>query len=363
MKVLENNLRAVPNWNKEEQMDRKKLRKSAAAALTLIWCMMQALPVYASGNPSVVLNSAGADMKERTLLVECNMTNMDQVTNGKLRVTYDAGKLRLLENQEGNIISDSDALCEINDCLTGNKEEGEIVFAFASAEELPAEGCLAKMKFSVTDEAAVQEKVKISVSVENMAGNEGNVNAKSRDLTVTIKKDSQSGNENNGGNGEPGNNHGGNLSSSITGGGDSSDDGSGSSGKSSITGGRDSSDDGSGSSEKSSIAGSRNSSDNGSGSSGKSSIKSGRSSTESDQDSAKIKKRKSTSESGDGKEDSVSDDERRIQIKDKNVPKAGLNEDNWYWLIIPIVVLAVVFGIVYKKSRKVSRLHTFFTNN
>lgn len=324
-------------------MDSKKLIKSVAAGLTMIWCMIQALPVYASGNPSVVLNNAGCDMKERTLQVGCNMANMDQVTNGKLRVTYDADRLRLLEDRAGNIISDSDALCEINDCLTGNKKEGEIVFAFASAEELPSEGCLANMKFSIADGVAAQEKVKISVSVENMAGNEGDVNAESKNLTVTVQKDGQSGNENNGGNDNPGNNTdpGGNEGSQSR--------------RPEITGSRQT-DPGSdrGGSLSRSITGSRDSSDDGSGSSARSSIKSERNSGEPDQDSAEMKNEKRASESGDGKEESVSDDGSRVQaIEDENVPKARLNKENLYWLIIPIVVLAVVFAsIVYKKKQK-----------
>ena len=321
-------------------MDGKKLIKGAAAALTMIWCMISALPVYAGGNPSVVLNNAGLDMKERTLQVECNMTNMDQVTNGKLRVTYDAGKLRLLEDQAGNIISDSDALCEINDCLTGNKKEGEIVFAFASAEELPAEGCLANMKFSVADKVAAREKVKISVSVENMAGNEGDVNAESKNLTVTIKKDSQNGNENNGGNDNPGNsgNQGGN--------------GSGQGGRPGITGNSPAgSGGGRGGSLSSNITGSRDSSDDGSGSSARSSIKSKRSSGESDQDSDKAAKRRNISEKEDGEEDSG--DERGIQTSsDEKVPKAGLKAGESYGWIILAAILAAVFAlIVYKKKR------------
>ena len=67
-----------------------------------------------------------------------------------------------------------------------------------------------------------------------------------------------------------------------------------------------------------------------------------------------MKNEKRASESGDGKEESVSDDGSRVQaIEDENVPKARLNKENLYWLIIPIVVLAVVFAsIVYKKKQK-----------
>lgn len=309
-------------------MDRKKWIKSAAAVLTMIWCMIQALPVYASGNPSVVLENAGIDMKKRILQVECNMTNMDRVTNGKLRVTYDAGKIKLIENQAGNIISDSDALCEINDCLTGNKEEGEIVFAFASATELPSEGCFANMKFSIDDGVAAQEKVKVSVFVESLAGNEGNVEAENKNLTVTIKNNNQGNDGEDDNPGDSGNQEN-NERPGITGSGRTGSGGSrkdGSSGN--ITGSR----------EKSSNVGS---------SSSRSSIKSKRSDEESDQDS-------DTSENGNGKESSASDDERRVQVSgDEKVPKAGLNEDDSHWLVIPIVVLVVIFAsIVYKKKQK-----------
>lgn len=320
-------------------MDGKKLIKGAAAALAMIGCMImiQALPVYADGNPSVVLNNAGLDMKKRTLQVDCNMAGMDKVTNGKLRVTYDGSKLRLLENQTGSIVSGSDALCEMNDCLTGNKKEGEIVFAFASAGELPSEGCLASMKFSIADEVAVREKVKVSVSVENMAGNEGNVNAGSKNLTVTIRKDSQGGNDNPGSSGNPGENGGGqNERPGITG---NSPAGSG---------------DGRGGNLSSNITGSSRSSDNSTDSLVRSSIKSKRGDGESEEDGENARKRKNLSEKKDEKEASGDEDERKLQTSDdENVPKAGLEADGTYGWIIPVVILAaVVLLIAYKKKKK-----------
>lgn len=166
----------------------KKVGKSVAAALVLIlmWCIGWTIPAYASGNPSVALESAGMDAAGKTLWVNCNLERMDTVTNGKVRITYDGNKLKLLENQKGGALSNG--MCEVNDCLTGNKEEGEIVLAFASSEELSAKGCLANMKFSVADAAADGEEVKLKIAVEKMAGEKGDIPAEKKDLTVKIKK-------------------------------------------------------------------------------------------------------------------------------------------------------------------------------
>ena len=195
----------------------KRLTKSLTAALMAVWCMGQAFPVYASGNPAVVLESAGASLEDRTLKVACNMENADQVTNGKVRVTYDQSQLKLLENQTGRAISDSDALCEVNDCITGNKEEGEIVYAFASSKEMPSEGCLANMSFAISDQTAAGDEIKIKVSIENIAGKTGELQSESKNLTIKVEeKEDNSGNngddENN-----PGDNTGDNKRPGITG--------------------------------------------------------------------------------------------------------------------------------------------------
>lgn len=319
----------------------KRLIKSAAVMLAMIWCIGQAFPVYASGNPSVVLESDGADMKNRTLRVECNMKNAAQVTNGKVRVTYDAGRLKLLENQPGSLFADSDALCEVNDCLTGNKKEGEIVFAFASAKKLAAEGSLADMSFALSDQASEGDEIKLKVTVEKIAGEEGDLPSESKGLTVKLKKDdpgnnnNNNNNNNNGGSGDNnGNNGGGNNGAGerpgITGGSQS--------GTSGVRGG-----------STAGIAGSRTRTGGDNGSSADSSIKSSRSSSEKDKE-----KDKEDRKNSDGKdtEDTASPEEQLTAASDGQVPMAGPGNGGSYWWILPLIVLVAVAAFFAGKRQQ-----------
>ncbi len=316
----------------------KRLTKSLTAALMAVWCMGQAFPVYASGNPAVVLESAGASLEDRTLKVACNIENADQVTNGKVRVTYDQSQLKLLENQTGRAISDSDALCEVNDCITGNKEEGEIVYAFASSKEMPSEGCLANMSFAIFDQTAAGDEIKIKVSVENIAGKTGELQSESKNLTIKVEeKEDNSGNngddENN-----PGDNTGDNKRPGITGN-DRKDtqyaQGSRSSG-SSISGG--------------SASGSRSQiSSSNSGGTVRSSIGN---SQEGGTEEMDIENNISDMED---EEDASSEGETELKsASDEKIPLAGIRSGSFNGWMIPLAAIgaAIVVFLVYKKKKK-----------
>ena len=74
----------------------------------------------------MTLNENSTDWK-----VTCAISGDAKITNGKIRVTYDGSKLKLVSAAAGSLISN--ALPSINDPLTGNKQEGEVVLVFASA--------------------------------------------------------------------------------------------------------------------------------------------------------------------------------------------------------------------------------------
>lgn len=306
----------------------KRLTKSLTAALMAVWCMGQAFPVYASGNPAVVLESAGASLEDRTLKVACNMENADQVTNGKVRVTYDQSQLKLLENQTGRAISDSDALCEVNDCITGNKEEGEIVYAFASSKEMPSEGCLANMSFAISDQTAAGDEIKIKVSIENIAGKTGELQSESKNLTIKVeKKEDNSGNngddENN-----PGDNTGDNKRPGIT--------------------GNDRKDTQYAQGSRSSGSRSQISSSN-SGGTLRSSIGN---SQEGGTEEMDIENNISDMED---EEDASSEEETELKsASDEKIPLAGIRSGSFNGWMIPLVVIgaAIIIFLVYKKKKK-----------
>lgn len=312
-------------------MNRIGKRAAAAFLLAFIWCIGWTMPAHASGTPSVVLESAGTDLANKTLWVDCNLEQMDTVTNGKVRITYDGNKLKLLENQKGGILADG--MAETNDCLTGNKKEGEIVIAFASSGELPARGCLVNMKFSITDQTADGEEVKLKVAVEKLAGEKGDINADKKDLTVKIKKN----NPGNTGGSQSGTNGGGQSGTGIGSGANGGQGGN--AGPSSIQGNRSSIGTGRNS------AGSSQSGTNGEGAASRSSIKN----SQIGKDGEDGRQALDASD-----EDGISEADPQLRtVSDGQVPLAAAESGVSYWWIIPLIVLAagIVF-LMWKKRQK-----------
>ena len=106
------------------------------------------MPVWAAGETEIALNP-GKAQEGGQVQVACEITDGREVTNGKIRIHYDASKLTLTADSAGG--ARVRGLCEVNDCLTGNKEEGEIVAAFASSSPLTEDGSLLDMTFQLAD--------------------------------------------------------------------------------------------------------------------------------------------------------------------------------------------------------------------
>lgn len=132
---------------------------------------VQAMPVWAAGGAEIALNT-GKAQEGSQVQVACEITNAQEVTNGKIRIHYDASKLVLTADSAGGALSG--ALCEVNDCLTGNKDEGEIVAAFASSTSLAEDGSLLDLTFQLADGVKAGDTADIQVDVEELAGENGN---------------------------------------------------------------------------------------------------------------------------------------------------------------------------------------------
>ena len=88
------------------------------------------------------------------------------MTNGKVRIIYDSSVLSLKSAVKGSALSG--AMVQINDPVNGNKPEGEIVLAFASAEAFSTEGSLLDMTFQNTG-LQPGDSTNIEVKVEELA--------------------------------------------------------------------------------------------------------------------------------------------------------------------------------------------------
>lgn len=198
---------------------RKKLKLAVGILMAVL--TVQIMPVQAAETATVQMNVESYSNADRTLDVSCMLENGENVTNGKLRFKYDPNQLTLTETGAGDVMAN--ALTEINDCLTGNKAEGEIVGVFASANNITPDGSMFKMKFQLKDEVKEGDQIKFDVSVEKLAGDAGDVAVSVTEYTYTVE--GGSGNTGGGDNTGDGDNTGGDNTGDTTGDGDNTGSG------------------------------------------------------------------------------------------------------------------------------------------
>ncbi|MFR4440634.1 MAG: hypothetical protein ACLT46_12915 [Hungatella sp.] len=142
----------------------RKAKKISSIAAALLLVLSSAISVYAEGTKAEVQTSEiGAGASSAT--ASCRITGAGAVTNGKLRIIYDSSVLSLKSAVKGSALSG--AMVQINDPVNGNKPEGEIVLAFASAEAFSTEGLL-DMTFQNTG-LQPGDSTNIEVKVEELA--------------------------------------------------------------------------------------------------------------------------------------------------------------------------------------------------
>ncbi len=141
--------------------------------------------VYAAGPVTVELKLAGQNQKNIT--VDLNEKGGEQLTNGKFRITYDPNQLKLTDHKDGSL--GEKAMFVRNDCLDGNKKEGEIVVTFASSGNLGKDGSLDQMEFAIQDQVKEQDEITIKAGVEELSTQDGDVESTSIPLTITMQKD------------------------------------------------------------------------------------------------------------------------------------------------------------------------------
>ena len=168
-----------------------KIKKKMLAAVTGITVLGWVLPVQAAETAAVVIDHV-TEPQEGTLEVSWGLENLPEVTNGKFRILYDSSKMKLTGTELGSPLEG--AMTQINDPLTGNKEEGEVVLVFASAADLDLNGAVADMTFE-TSGAFEEEGAEFSVSVEEMGADGSTVEVRDGHFTVFDDKAAEEGQE------------------------------------------------------------------------------------------------------------------------------------------------------------------------
>lgn len=131
--------------------------------------------IQAAEPAELYIQAQNYDEKENTQKLSCMIRNGENITNGKLRIYYDEEKAQLTEAKAGDALKD--AMTEINDCLTGNKEPGELVEVFASAENILSQGSLLDLEIQLKDGVKKGDEIVFEIQSEKLAGDRGDVEA------------------------------------------------------------------------------------------------------------------------------------------------------------------------------------------
>ncbi len=161
-----------------------KVKKIMLMISAVMIVVMQSLSALAASNITVSLNAEKITSSSKTITVTCDMAGQGSVTNGKLRIKYDSKALVLEKSSAGNGLSG--AMTQINDPITGNKAEGEIVVAFASAQALKTEGTMIELQFKIADGFPKESGSEISVAVEEFGLDGKTVEANAKNCIVTM---------------------------------------------------------------------------------------------------------------------------------------------------------------------------------
>ncbi|HIT90656.1 MAG TPA: LPXTG cell wall anchor domain-containing protein [Candidatus Merdenecus merdavium] len=154
------------------------------AVLTFVLLLAKSVPTYAAEVPRIKLKAEDIKEGDTYVTVSCEITGACEVANGKIRMEYDGHKMKLESVKAGNALEG--AMYEINDPLSGNKEEGEIVLAFATATHLENDGSMVDMVFKLDSGIKAGTVLEATVTVDQLAKDNKEVGSEVEKLSVEV---------------------------------------------------------------------------------------------------------------------------------------------------------------------------------
>lgn len=147
-------------------------RKWKITAVSAAAWLLAAVPAFADNGTAIEIHADRVQNQE--VDVTCTMAGAEALTNGKLRITYDPSALTLKQSSLGEALDGVTAT--VNDPVSGNKQEGEIVLVFAAGQETDMNGTLLDMVFEPS--ASYQDgDGAFNVNVEELAADGQEVSA------------------------------------------------------------------------------------------------------------------------------------------------------------------------------------------
>lgn len=144
---------------------KKYVKFSVMISMLLMLCLNFRTALAADSTVIYLQTDIPQEQGDVVVQVTCEAKNAGKVTNGKIRIQYDANKLKLVRSETGAALNGF--VCQINDCIQGTKEEGEVVLAFASSEERDVNGTMMLFTFSMK-KGTVLDSSALKVTVEEL---------------------------------------------------------------------------------------------------------------------------------------------------------------------------------------------------
>ncbi|HIU77557.1 MAG TPA: hypothetical protein IAC62_16835 [Candidatus Pelethocola excrementipullorum] len=143
------------------------IKKILAAVLTIsALSVMQITAVSAAPGMTISVQEVKIKSGETKAEATLSASGSDTVTNGKIRIKYDPQKITLKSAEVGEALKET--MTQVNEPLTGNKPEGEIVLVFASAEPVSLKGAMLDMEFQTGSGFDETSGAEIEVAVEEL---------------------------------------------------------------------------------------------------------------------------------------------------------------------------------------------------
>jgi len=161
-------------------MKKKKILTVFLAVLLL--CCLQVFSAEAADGASIFMKASktiGSDI----VTVSCEIDGAGEITNGKLRIHYEADKLEFQKWETGQGLTEN-FMTEVNDPVQGNRQPGEVIFVFASSKAQRVQGSLVNLTFRQKDGAVIQAS-DFAVAVEELENGAASVQVESGENTYT----------------------------------------------------------------------------------------------------------------------------------------------------------------------------------
>lgn len=172
-----------------KQEIKKHIRLFIKISMLLLICLSSRTALAAETTQLYMQMELPKEPGDVTVKASCEAAGAGKLTNGKIRIRYDAEKLKLEKSEAGAALKGF--MYEINDCTQKEgvkKEEGEVVLVFATSEAKEVNGSMIWLTFSMKKDTK-PDRASLTVTVEELKQNDKNVDNEILDTRIKEKSE------------------------------------------------------------------------------------------------------------------------------------------------------------------------------